>query len=111
VPDSLKAERLARVFDLSERCMQQHLEGLVGTSQRVLIEEPNARGDGGVSGHTDRNEIVHVEPSGGLRVGDGIVPLRIVRAYKHSLVGELDRTDATVKNNLRYRLAVVSGEP
>jgi tRNA A37 methylthiotransferase MiaB len=64
----------------------------VGTTQQVLMEEPNPRGDGGLSGHTDRNEIVHVGWESGLRVGDGMVPIRITRAYKHSLVGEVDRT-------------------
>ena len=97
-----KSERLARVFALSESLMQEHLDGLVGTTQRVLIEEPNPRGDGGLSGHTDRNEIVHIEPESGLQVSDGVVSLRIVRAYKHSLVGEpLSRN--------RRRLPVVGG--
>ena len=92
VSTGVKSERLARVFELSEALTAQHLATLVGTTQQVLIEEPNPRGDGGLSGHTDRNEIVHVGWESGLRVGDGIVPIRITRAYKHSLVGEVDRT-------------------
>jgi tRNA-2-methylthio-N6-dimethylallyladenosine synthase len=111
VPEGLKAERLARVFELSEALMGEHLERLVGSTLRVLIEEPNPRGDGGVSGHSDRNEIVHVQAGSGLRVGDGVVPLRIVRAYKHSLVGELDRADQGVHPSLRHRLPVLPSEP
>ena len=86
-----KSERLARVFELSEALMGAHLGGLVGSTQRVLVEEMNPRGDGGVSGHTDRNEIVHVGADAGFCVTDGIVSLRITRAFKHSLVGEPDR--------------------
>ncbi len=89
VPPDTKSDRLARVFEQSEASMAEHLARLVGTTQHVLVEEPNPRGDGGVSGHTNRNEIVHVGPEAGLRVGIGEVPIRIVRAYKHSLVGEL----------------------
>lgn len=107
VTEGMKAERLARVFELSEALMGEHLQKLVGSTQQVLIEEPNPRGQG-VSGHTDRNEIVHVEGTG-LRVGDGIVPLRILRAYKHSLVGELDRTAGGIDRRVEHRLPVVSG--
>ncbi|MFW5740485.1 MAG: tRNA (N6-isopentenyl adenosine(37)-C2)-methylthiotransferase MiaB [Myxococcota bacterium] len=102
-----KAERLARVFELSEQLMREHLDALVGTTQQVLIEEPNPRGDGGLSGHTDRNEIVHVQPGSGLRVRDGVVPLRIVRAYKHSLVGELDRSARGLPVPIQRRLPVI----
>lgn len=104
VTEGLKAERLARVFELSEELMGRHLHQLVGTIQQVLVEEPNPRGDGGLSGHTDRNEIVHIAPGSGVRVGDGVVPLRIVLAYKHSLVGELDRSVAGIPATLKRRL-------
>ena len=87
VPRQVKAQRLERVFALSERLTHEHLQGLVGSVQSVLIEEENARGQG-VSGHTERNEIVHVHGQG-IGLGDGIVRVRIVEAYKHSLVGEL----------------------
>lgn len=87
VPERVKSERLQRVFELSESLMAKHLKGLVGTCQSVLVEEENSRGIG-VSGHTDRNEIVHIsEPR--VKVGDGIVRVRVTEAYKHSLVGQL----------------------
>jgi tRNA-2-methylthio-N6-dimethylallyladenosine synthase len=106
VTEGVKSERLARVFEVSETLMREHLDRLVGTAQKVLIEEPNPRGDGGLSGHTDRNEIVHVEPGTSLRVGDGVVPLRIVRAYKHSLVGELDRAAEGLEPRIKHRLPI-----
>ncbi|MCL2824527.1 MAG: tRNA (N6-isopentenyl adenosine(37)-C2)-methylthiotransferase MiaB [Polyangiaceae bacterium] len=102
-----KSGRLSRVFEVSEFLMGEHLRGLVGTEQLVLLEEPNPRGDGGVSGHTDRNEIVHVEAGSGLRVGDGVVKLRIVRAYKHSLVGEYECAEAGGGLQVRRRLPVL----
>ena len=99
VSDACKKDRLARVFEVSEQLMGIHLQQLLGTTQRVLLEEPNPRGDGGVSGHTERNEIVHVEAAEGLRVDDGIVDIRITRIFKHSLVGEVDRTVSNTSNN------------
>ncbi len=106
VSDGMKAERLARVFELSESLMRNHLDRLVGTVQRVLIEEPNPRSDGGLTGHTDRNEIVHLRGDAGLRLGDGVVPLRIVEAYKHSLVGELDPMLTGVPSRIKHRLPI-----
>jgi tRNA-2-methylthio-N6-dimethylallyladenosine synthase len=38
VPEEVKSERLARLFELAERLLGEHLSGLVGSMQRVLIE-------------------------------------------------------------------------
>lgn len=103
VLEQVKSERLQRVFELSEALMAKHLNGLVGTRQSVLVEEDNSRGLG-VSGHTDRNEIVHVfEP--GVKVGDGIVQVRVTEAYKHSLVGQVVGGEA--QDNKKVRLSVL----
>jgi tRNA-2-methylthio-N6-dimethylallyladenosine synthase len=90
VPEEVKAERLARLFELAEAQQRAHLEGLVGTTQQVLIEGRSAR-DGGpprLEGRTERNEIVHVEDAG-LDVVGRLVPVRIDRAFRHSLGGSI----------------------
>ena len=66
VAENVKAERLARVFEVSERLQDKHLKQLVGSIQEILVEGPSPRGDGGLMGHTVRNEIVHLEPSSGV---------------------------------------------
>ncbi|MCU0689870.1 MAG: tRNA (N6-isopentenyl adenosine(37)-C2)-methylthiotransferase MiaB [Polyangiaceae bacterium] len=107
IPEHVKSERLSRVFELSDALQRDHLETLLGTVQRVLLEEPSPRGDGSLSGRTERNEIVHVSPQEGLRIGDGVVPLRIACVFRHSLQGELDRTAREVPDSVRRRLPLV----
>jgi tRNA-2-methylthio-N6-dimethylallyladenosine synthase len=107
VPDDVKGERLARLFALSEALLGAHLAALVGTTQRVMIEGPAKagprgggesgqvleRGAGALwSGRTARNEIVHVEGAADLDLTGELVDVRIMRANKHSLHGDL--TDA-----------------
>jgi hypothetical protein len=50
---------------------------------------PQGNGQTMMQGRTERNEIVHMAASGPvtLRAGD-LVEVRLVRAHKHSLVGE-----------------------
>lgn len=113
VAEETKASRLARVFELSESLAQAHLSTLVGSKQFVLLDEMSPRGDGGVSGRTSRNEIVHVMPSQRVRIGDGIVPVVIREAYKHSLLAEvdLDACEPSLRQRLRGRLSVVDPRP
>jgi len=83
VSEDEKSERLARLFELSERLRSEHLLALVGSRQRVLVEGPGERG--GYTGRTERNEIVHLlaaqDPTG------QIIEVEIARALKHSLQG------------------------
>jgi tRNA-2-methylthio-N6-dimethylallyladenosine synthase len=83
VPETEKDRRLAALFEVSEDLRSRHLAQRVGTIESVLVE---GRGQNGAySGRTERNEIVHFgcasDPTGQL------VPVRIERALKHSLVG------------------------
>jgi tRNA-2-methylthio-N6-dimethylallyladenosine synthase len=78
-----KSERLAELFELSERLRAAHLAALVGSTQNVLVEGPGERG--GYSGRTERNEIVHLPASRDLT--GQLVEVEITRALKHSLQG------------------------
>ena len=62
---------------------------MVGTKQRVLVEGASKGGANLVEGRTDRNEIVHLETPPGRAIVGAIVEVDVVRANKHSLVGEL----------------------
>ncbi len=99
VPESVKSQRLARLFETVEAQGRLHLESLVGSTARVLIEGASKSDTGAdpsgplVQGRTDRNEIVHVAAGIGSDaiaslVGE-VVEVSIVRANKHSLAGEL----------------------
>jgi tRNA-2-methylthio-N6-dimethylallyladenosine synthase len=92
VPEAKKSERLARLFALSDALCAAHLTSLVGTRAKVLVEgaSKSEKGDlshGRVQGRTERNEIVHIEAPGAEVLVGTVVPVEIVRANRHSLVG------------------------
>ncbi len=87
VPEEVKSERLARLFALSEAQGLAHLESLVGSTQRVLVEGASKGGET-FAGRTDGGEIVHVGAEERDLVG-AVVEVVISQAYKHSLVGQL----------------------
>jgi tRNA-2-methylthio-N6-dimethylallyladenosine synthase len=121
VPESVKSERLARLFAVSEELLSAHLEGLVGTTQQVLIEGADTRHTAGTvwSGRTERNEIVHVAGAADHALAGQIVEVVVVRHNKHSLQGELTegaraslplaRDRATGTSPLRRSLPIAVG--
>jgi tRNA-2-methylthio-N6-dimethylallyladenosine synthase len=93
VPEDVKSERLARLFETAEEIGSAHLASLVGTRQYVLFEgvSKSEHREGGArlfQGRTERNEIVHVEHDSGAIVGE-LVAVDVVRANRHSLLGRL----------------------
>lgn len=90
VPQKVKSERLQRLFALSEKIVGEHLHSLLGSRQNVLVEGPSKSRPENLSGRSERNEIVHIAQAGDLDLVGQIVPVEIVEAYKHSLLGELD---------------------
>jgi tRNA-2-methylthio-N6-dimethylallyladenosine synthase len=92
VPEPVKSERLARLFEAADAIGGAHLAALVGTKQRVLVEgaSKSAEGDlsaGRVQGRTERNEIVHLlSPDAASLIGE-VVEVEITQANRHSLAG------------------------
>ena len=90
VSEAEKSARLAELFELTEGLRQRHLDGLVGTTQQVLVEGPGKRG---YTGRTEQNEIAHFGARSNLT--GRVVAVRIDRAFKNSLAGTLlDREQA-----------------
>jgi tRNA-2-methylthio-N6-dimethylallyladenosine synthase len=102
VTEAQKSERLARLFELSEALLVEHLAGLVGSTQRVLVEGLDKEKGELWSGRTDRHEIVHITGAAGLDLAGEIVDADIVRNNKHSLQGELA---AAARASARPRVA------
>ncbi|WP_394820544.1 tRNA (N6-isopentenyl adenosine(37)-C2)-methylthiotransferase MiaB [Pendulispora albinea] len=113
VPEGVKKERLARLFEVVEAQGRAHLERLAGTRAHVLVEGESktqaadaahgahgghaahgalagsigrAAGTVMLQGRTERNEIVHLEGGSPAWIGQ-MVPVDILRANKHSLLG------------------------
>jgi tRNA-2-methylthio-N6-dimethylallyladenosine synthase len=85
VSEEEKARRLAELFEVAEPHRRRHLEGLVGSTAQVLVEQRTA--EGACKGRTEQNAIVHFgcvdDPVGEM------VSVRILRAFKNSLEAEL----------------------
>ena len=88
VTEEAKSERLTRLFEVAEAQTRAHLETLVGTRQKVLVEGAS-KAEGKLTGRTERNEIVHVPASADHDLVGSIVDVTIARAFKHSLEGAL----------------------
>jgi tRNA-2-methylthio-N6-dimethylallyladenosine synthase len=90
VPEQEKAERLARLFELSDRIQLAHLESLVGSETEVLFEGPSKLGEQRFAGRSWRHEIVHVDaPAAGVDLTGVTARVRVEAANKRSLAGTL----------------------
>jgi tRNA-2-methylthio-N6-dimethylallyladenosine synthase len=89
VPEKTKSARLTALFALAEELQRDKLEGLVGSTQQVLVEGESKTGSHKVTGRTERNEIVHIEDEDGASLVGQMVEVTIVRSFKHSLEGAI----------------------
>ena len=85
VPEGVRAERLARLFELHEVIRKERSEALIGTRQEVLVEGPHPRETGAVTGRTRGNKPVTI-PRRSAEPGE-LVPVTIVALRHQSLVG------------------------
>jgi tRNA-2-methylthio-N6-dimethylallyladenosine synthase len=94
VPEEVKSDRLARLFELADELGALNLASLVGTKQEVLVEGASKSEKGDLSrdrvqGRTARSEIVHIDAPGAGRLVGQVVEVEITRAHRHSLAGAL----------------------
>jgi len=110
VPEDIKSERLARLFETVAKIQRRHLDSLVGSEQRVLVEGLSRGDEGRFTGRTSRNEIVHLlAPADADPIGE-LVDITIDAANKHSLLGSMDGGVVTRrKPKARVGLPVVAG--
>jgi tRNA-2-methylthio-N6-dimethylallyladenosine synthase len=108
VPEEVKDDRLARLFALVEIQQSAHLERLVDTKVRVLLDAPSRTDASRITGRSERHEIVHVEAEG-FGPGD-IVDAVVERANKHSLLAKAIGGAPRVRAR-SMRLPVLDGGP
>lgn len=89
VPEEVKSERLARLFELADELQQRHLSRLVGSRALVLVEGPAKSGADThrYSGRSERHEIVHLDAPAGADPTGELIAVQITEAYKRSLLG------------------------
>lgn len=86
VDEQEKVARLAEVLEVQSEITLDKYRSLIGYCQDVLVEGLSKKGDGQLTGHTPCSKIVNFV-NDGVAMGD-IVPVKIVDAYSHSLLGE-----------------------
>ena len=87
VPDTVKVERNRVLLEVQERHLQEHASKLIGAVQEVLVEGPS-KVAGRWTGRTVHHRLVHF-PTTDRVVAGCYLPVRIVAALGHSLVGEV----------------------
>jgi tRNA-2-methylthio-N6-dimethylallyladenosine synthase len=86
-PHEVKRERLQILQGKIETQAQAISSGMVGTSQRVLVEGSARRNAAELAGRTDNNRTVNF--GGARRLVGSFVDVRITAALPHSLRGEI----------------------
>ena len=87
VEEKVKQGRLSVLQEIQrEITLQKNQESECGVEE-VLVEGRSKQGDQDVTGRTRSNKIVNFE--GDLRLVGKLVPVRITKAYPHSLRGEM----------------------
>jgi tRNA-2-methylthio-N6-dimethylallyladenosine synthase len=86
VPAQEKSERLQRLLEALEASVRDIDAGMLGTTQRILVEGPSRKDPAELSGRTENNRVVNFPGARDL-VGR-FVDLRITEARSHTLRGE-----------------------
>lgn len=86
VPDSIKAERFARMQELQRRIQSRRYSRYLGMVVEVLVEGESARSGQDLTGHTRCQKVVNFK-GGRAAVGD-IVNIRVTELRANSLYGE-----------------------
>ena len=87
IAETVKKERLHRLFDLSDRISTELNQELIGTTLPILIDGDSRRSPDHWQGRSEDNRVVNFAKTGREEVGD-IVDVRVTRAGAHSLFGE-----------------------
>jgi tRNA-2-methylthio-N6-dimethylallyladenosine synthase len=90
VPEEVKSERLARLFEVADALQVEHHARLVGHTVEVLVDGPSKE-PGHVTGRSERHELVHVAAPSGNWIGQ-LVRARVTQAKKRSLFATLEAT-------------------
>jgi tRNA-2-methylthio-N6-dimethylallyladenosine synthase len=96
VPDAVAGARLEALQALQRELTLAAHRARVGTSTEVLVEGASRRGGGQRAGRDPHHRIVNFEAEAGDEAAPGsLVPVEIVEATPHSLIGRLRRGAAS----------------
>jgi tRNA-2-methylthio-N6-dimethylallyladenosine synthase len=86
-PAQVKQERFNQMLTMQQEISRKTWEADVGTVQEVLVEGESKMGEGQLFGRSTWNRIVNF--SGPPELAGRLVPVKITKSYRNSLLGEL----------------------
>ncbi len=86
VPNTLKSERISEILEVQDNITLKLNKGLEGSVQEVLVEGSDETNGKMLNGRTRSNKVVNFR---GISPAGSILSVRIIRARKHSLDGEM----------------------
>jgi tRNA-2-methylthio-N6-dimethylallyladenosine synthase len=96
VEEKIKQDRLTILQEIQKGITLQKSQELEGRVEEVLVEGRSKQSDRDVTGRTRSNKIVNFQ--GDLGLAGELVPVRITKAYPHSLRGETAPTYCGMQN-------------
>ena len=88
VPEALKGERLSTLLEVQREFTLKKNKALIGTTQEVLVEGHSKKSRNQLTGRSPCNKIINFKDSANCMARAGrILPVRIVEAFSHSLLG------------------------
>jgi tRNA-2-methylthio-N6-dimethylallyladenosine synthase len=99
--DEEKGRRLQEIISLQERISGEINRQAIGHTVEILVEGPAKRQEGWLAGKNGQFKTV-VFPSNDAQPGD-LVPVRVVSATAHTLVGEAELQQSAVSYQLSAR--------
>jgi tRNA-2-methylthio-N6-dimethylallyladenosine synthase len=103
VEEKVKQERLSTLQEIQKEITLRKNQELEGRVKEVLVEGRSRQSAQDVAGRTRSNKIVNFE--GNLELVGQLVPVRITKAYPHSLRGEIIPTHCRLENAPAYQQA------
>ena len=91
VEEMVKQDRLAILQEIQKEITLQKNQALVGCVEEILIEGQSKQSNRDVMGRTRSNKVVNCE--GNLDLVGKTVPVKILKAFPHSLRGEIQRSE------------------
>jgi tRNA-2-methylthio-N6-dimethylallyladenosine synthase len=86
VEEEVKQDRLSILQKIQREITFERNQALEGQLEEILVEGRSKQSDQDVTGRTRSNKIVNFP--GGMNLLGSLVPVRITKAYPHSLRGE-----------------------
>jgi tRNA-2-methylthio-N6-dimethylallyladenosine synthase len=96
VEEKIKQDWLTILQEIQKEITLQKNQALEGNVEEVLVEGRSKQSDRDVTGRTRSNKIVNFQ--GDLGLAGELVPVRITKAYPHSLRGETAPTHCGMQN-------------